>query len=284
MRPYIAAFTAIILWSAFATLSMPLRHLPPLLVTGLALLAGSLVTLRHISAWKVRWSTFIFGSGCLFLYHFCLLKSFTYGSVPVANLINYTWPFLLVLMSSVCNGRKRGCFAELTCCAIGFIGCAVLVLQPMTNGTFEARNSIGYGFAAAAAVVWAGYTFLTPRFEAHSAWAVGGFCAASGLAALAVHAVAGPSVELSARDVAWIAAIGVGPLGIAFVAWNHASRFCDPGLLGSISYLCPPLSLVILRIADPTAVIDWMTLAISMLMSVCGIVMSQHWRRAVLSS
>ena len=51
MRPYIAAFTAIILWSAFATLSMPLRHLPPLLVTGLALLAGSLVTLRHIGAW-----------------------------------------------------------------------------------------------------------------------------------------------------------------------------------------------------------------------------------------
>jgi hypothetical protein len=39
-----------------------------------------------------------------------------------------------------------------------------------------------------------------------------------------------------------------------------------------------------LRIADPTAVIDWMTLGISMLMSVCGIFMSQHWRRGALSS
>jgi drug/metabolite transporter (DMT)-like permease len=276
MKPQFNAFVAIVLWSSFAALGMPLRHLPPLLITGLALIAGSLVTVRHIRAWKVRRSTFVFGAGCLFSYHFFLLKSFTYGSVPVANLINYTWPFLLVTMSCVFSGRRTRCVRELACCAIGFLGCAVLVLQPLANGTFESRHLAGYGCAAAAAVVWAGYTFCTPRLEAHSSWAVGGFCAASGVAALVVHAIAGPSVELSVGDLAWIAIIGIGPLGVAFVAWNQASRQCDPSLLGAISYLCPPLSLVILRIVEPSSAVDLTTLIIAIVMSLSGIVMSQR--------
>ncbi|MEI5996096.1 EamA/RhaT family transporter [Paraburkholderia bengalensis] len=284
MRSCFPALTAIVLWSSFATLSMPLRHLPPLLVTGLALIVGSLVTIGHVKAWKVKLRTFVFGSGCLFLYHFFLLKSFTYGSVAIANLINYTWPFILVVLSNLCGARRSGCLAELSCCAVGFLGCAVLVLHPIANGNHELRDLAGYGFAAAAALVWATYTLLTPRFEPQSSWAVGGFCAASGATALVVHTVAGPAVAVNLRELVWIAAIGAGPLGMAFVAWNRASRMVDAGTLGAISYLCPPLSLLMLRFADPASGIDWLIVTISIAMSAWGIFMSQRWRLTSLST
>ena len=43
--------------------------------------------------------------------------------------------------------------------------------------------------------------------------------------------------------------MGCGPMGIAFLAWDYASKNANMSLLGSLAYLAPLLSMVWLVVA-----------------------------------
>ena len=110
----------------------------------------------------------------------------------------------------------------------------------------------GYGCAAAAAVVWSTYSLLTKRLSmtgrAFPTAAIGLFGVVSGVLALVCHALLEPSVALSARDLALIALLGLGPLGGAFFLWDAALKRGDARQIGVLSYLTPLLSTLILMV------------------------------------
>ncbi len=57
------------------------------------------------------------------------------------------------------------------------------------------------------------------------------------------------------RDWLALAALGVGPLGLAFLAWDYGTKHGDLPVLGTIAYGAPVLStmlLVLLGLAEPT--------------------------------
>ena len=68
----------------------------------------------------------------------------------------------------------------------------------------------------------------------------------SGLLALVCHVLLEPATSLSARDVALIAALGLGPLGGAFFLWDRALKLGDARHIGVLSYLTPLLSTLLL--------------------------------------
>ncbi|HZX29294.1 MAG TPA: EamA/RhaT family transporter, partial [Telluria sp.] len=76
MQPDLFAFGAIALWSVLAALGVSLSHVPPFLLTGLGLLAGSLVALPlsgfRLSAWRVPLPTLALGVYGLFGFHLLL--------------------------------------------------------------------------------------------------------------------------------------------------------------------------------------------------------------------
>ena len=76
MKSDLLALAAIALWGTLAALGVELAHVPPFLLTGLGLLAGSLIALPlsrwRLQAWKVPLPTLLVGIYGLFGFHWLL--------------------------------------------------------------------------------------------------------------------------------------------------------------------------------------------------------------------
>ena len=111
--------------------------------------------------------------------------------------------------------------------------------------------------AFVAAFVWATYSVMSRKLKSVPTDAVAGFCLATALLAALVHGLIENTVwpETSAQWLA-IAALGVGPVGAAFYAWDIGMKRGDIRVLGAASYATPLLStafLILAGFAKPSA-------------------------------
>ena len=76
MQANLYALGAIALWASLASLGVSLTHIPPFLLTGIALIIGSVpawpFVLRDPSQWRIPLRTLALGVYGLFAYHFLL--------------------------------------------------------------------------------------------------------------------------------------------------------------------------------------------------------------------
>lgn len=240
------ALMAILLWSSLATLGTYTQRLPPFLVTAIALAIGGLLSVRHIAQWRVPTSTLITGLAGIFGYHCLLFTAFRTAPPLEANLLNYLWPLLIVLLSPVFKlGKLR--WQHLCASALGFAGAALIV----TQGQLRLPDSLpsGYLFAMAAALTWACYSLQTRKLPHFPNAAVGGFCMGSAVLAAGCHLWFEPRVVPNGSEWLALIAMGVGPLGLSFFCWNLAMKHADPRQVGALSYLTPLLSTLMLTLS-----------------------------------
>ncbi|MDP2000801.1 MAG: DMT family transporter [Rhodoferax sp.] len=253
MSPNLLALGAIALWGTLAALGVALKHVPPFLLTGLALLVGSLIALPlsgfRLSQWKVPLSTLALGVYGLFGFHFLLFLALRHAPPVQANLVNYLWPLLMVVLAPVVLPGMRLSAMHVAAALLGFAGAAVVILGG--SGPAEATPGAtdwawGYVPALGSALIWSTYSLLTRRVAAFPTAAIGGFALVSGVLSLLCHVWLEPAVELSARDGLLIAIMGLGPMGAAFFLWDKALKIGDARLIGILSYLTPLLSTALL--------------------------------------
>ena len=254
----LAALGAITLWSSLAALGLALRHVPPFLLTGSALLIGGLMALpwvlRQPSLWRVDLRTLALGVSGLFGYHFLLFMALRSAPPVEANLVNYLWPLLMVVLAPVLLVGVPLRALHVVAALMGFAGAALVIL----GGTGSAAGTgsgwhFGYALAMAAAVVWASYSLLCQRVTPFSTAAVGLFAMVSGLLSLACHAALEPAVALSLQDWALLVAMGVGQLGAAFFLWDIALKGGDARHIGILSYITPLASTALLMLVSGRA-------------------------------
>jgi drug/metabolite transporter (DMT)-like permease len=241
---------AILLWSSFALLSSSVSHLPAFLAAGIALTIGGLLGLVRPREWKVSALTLCVGIGGIFGYHLMLFSAFRLAPVIEANLLNYLWPLLIVLLTPVFLSGYALRARHVAGAVLGLAGAALIV----TGGSIRPDLAAlpGYLLAAGAAAVWACYSLLTKRLPAFGTGAVGAFCLVSGLLSLAVFfAESGTSGFALIRAADWpiLVALGIGPMGAAFFLWDAALKRGDPRTIGSLSYVTPLLSTLALTLA-----------------------------------
>ncbi len=243
------ALGTIALWATLAAMGVALKHLPPFLLTGLALTIGSVPGWFRIREWKLPLATLALGVYGLFGYHLLLFIALRHAPPVEANLINYLWPLLIVVLSPLILRDARLTWKHALAACMGFSGAAIAIL-----GGGEKVHALrseyigGYLAALGAAFIWATYSLGTKRIAPFPTAAVGLFCLVSGLLALLCHALFEPPAVfmLSAHDWGLIGLIGFGPLGIAFYLWDKALKLGDARQIGILSYLTPCASTLLL--------------------------------------
>jgi drug/metabolite transporter (DMT)-like permease len=247
------ALGAIALWATLASLGVALSHLPPFLLTGVALLVGSVASWPWYRQWRIPLATLALGVYGLFGYHFLLFIALRHAPAVEANLVNYLWPLLIVVLAPSILPDVRRRALHIGAALIGFGGAALAIVggRELTGGF-----SWGYAAALASALIWATYSLLTRRVAHFPTAAIGLFGLVSGVLALACHVALEPAVEIGLRDALLIALIGLGPLGAAFFLWDAALKRGDPSTIGILSYLTPLASTLLLMVISdrrPTA-------------------------------
>ncbi|MEC9368046.1 MAG: EamA family transporter, partial [Pseudomonadota bacterium] len=129
--------------------------------------------------------------------------------------------------------------------AMGFAGTALILTggtQPLAFG-----YTAGYACAAGAAVIWAAYSVLSRHHADVPSYAVAGYCLVTSLAAGVAHLVLETSLWPSGPGQwAVLLAMGLGPMGLAFYAWDHGVKHGDVRFLGVACYAIPLFSTLLL--------------------------------------
>ena len=257
------ALGAIALWVCVASLGVALQHLPPFLLTGMALLLGGTLALPHVlrnpSAWRVPPATLALGVYGLFGYHFMLFMALRLAPPVEANLINYLWPLLMVVLAPVLLPGMRLRLVHVLAALLGFGGAALAILGTgrgtADGGVFALTGSAGWGYAMAlaAAFMWSSYSLLTQRVAPFPTAAVGLFALVSGALAMTCHWLLEAPVSLTAQDGLLLALTGLGPLGGAFFLWDKALKLGDARQIGILSYITPLGSTALLMLVSGRA-------------------------------
>jgi drug/metabolite transporter (DMT)-like permease len=257
MHAKLLALAAIALWASLAVLGLSLKHVPPFLLTGLALLMGSVPAWPFFRQWKVSLGALALGIYGLFGFHFLLFVALRHAPPIEANLVNYLWPLGIVVMAPLFLPGTKLSATHLIAACVGFAGACVAILgdslaERGLQGLAHAGFAWGYIPAAGSAFIWASYSLMSKRLASTGhgfpTAAIGLFGLVSGLLSLLCHALMEPSVALSGHDWALVAVMGLGPLGAAFFLWDAALKKGDARQIGILSYITPLASTALLLV------------------------------------
>ncbi len=273
--PTLLALAAIALWSSLAVLGTLLSHVPPFLLTGMALLVGSVPAWPFFRQWRVTWAALALGVYGLFGFHFFLFIALRHAPAVEANLVNYLWPLGIVLMAPVFLPGVRLTATHLTAACAGFAGAAIAILgdtlfESGLSGLVSKGFAWGYIPAAVSAFIWASYSLMGKRMALAGCGfptaAIGLFGLVSGGLSLLCHALLEAPIELGMRDWLLVVVMGLGPLGAAFFLWDAALKNGDARKIGILSYITPLASTVLLLVATGRALSWGMGLATALIL------------------
>ncbi|RKR28362.1 EamA-like transporter family protein [Acidovorax sp. 93] len=277
MQANLYALGAIALWASLASLGVSLTHIPPFLLTGIALIIGSVpawpFVLRDPSQWRIPLRTLALGVYGLFAYHFLLFIALRHAPPVEANLVNYLWPLFIVVLSPVVLPVVALRLPHVLAALLGFAGAAIAIA-----GGRELSGTLAWGYlpALAAAFIWATYSLMTKRVAAFPTTAIGLFGLVSGVLSLLCHVVLEPAVALQPRDWALLAVLGLGPLGASFFMWDKALKLGDARHIGILSYITPLASTALLIVVSGRS-FSW-SIALATVMIISAAVMGMRAR------
>jgi drug/metabolite transporter (DMT)-like permease len=253
---------AILMWSLLAVMTVATGRVPAFqlaamtfAIGGLAGCGSWLLRPQGFSALRQPATVWLVGVGGLFGYHALYFMALRQAPPAEAGLLNYLWPLLIVLFSSMLPGERLAQH-HLIGAILGLAG-TVLLFTGNTSIQFERAQIWGLTAAFVAAFVWAAYSVLSRRLASVPTDAVAGFCLATAALAAVAHLLLEQTVwpDTGAQWLA-IIALGIGPVGLAFYVWDIGMKRGDIRVLGAAAYATPLLSttfLILAGFARPTA-------------------------------
>src|SRR6478609_4366783 len=191
--------TAILMWSLLAVLTVATGKIPAFQLAAMTFAIGALVgSLTWIGrpdaprALRQRPLAWIVGVGGLFGYHALYFLALRFAPPAEAGLLNYLWPLLIVLFSSLLPG-ERLLPHHIVGALLGLAG-TVLLFAGNRGHSFAPGQVPGLIAAFVAAFVWAAYSVMSRKLSAVPTDAVAGFCLATAALAALAHGLTEVSV------------------------------------------------------------------------------------------
>ncbi|MTH96463.1 DMT family transporter, partial [Roseibium sp. RKSG952] len=180
IRATLIGLTAVLMWATLGLFGAGSGDVPPFLLNALCfglsgiLATGWLVARGQLSLLRQPPKVWAFGTLGLFGFHFFYFTAIRNAPPVDANLINYTWPLLIVVFSALLPGESLR-LHHVIGTVLGLAGAALLI----TGGEglrFESGSVLGYGAAVVSSLFWSSYSVLSRRLGSVPTEAVAGFC------------------------------------------------------------------------------------------------------------
>lgn len=242
----------ILLWSSLALFTVFSGDIPPFELLSISFFIASFIGLvmlkkqkRSVSdLFKIPLKVYFIGVSGLFGYHFFYFLAIKNAPAVEANLINYLWPLLIVVFSSFLPNEKLKWYHILGT-LLALFG-AFLLVSKGGSLEFDTRYTYGYIYALIAAVVWSSYSVISKTLSHIPTYAVTGFCLVTAFFSIVAHLIFETTVYPTFTQFLASIMLGLGPVGGAFYLWDFAVKNGDIKILGSLSYLAPLLSTLLL--------------------------------------
>ncbi|OZI23901.1 EamA family transporter [Bordetella genomosp. 9] len=274
---------AILLWAALALLTVRAGGLPPFqlltLSFGVAFVGGVCVLLPRgraaLAEMRQPLRPWLLSVGGLFSYHALYFYALSHAPAAQASLIAYLWPLFIVVFSALAPGGRLHA-RHIVGALLGLAGTALIALD--RPGAEDAAWPVA-GIAAAfgCALIWSGYSVLNRRYANAPSSMMVGVCGLVALGGAACHAALETTVPVSAAQWGAIVVLGLGPTGLAFLAWDYATKHGHLALLGPLSYLAPLLSTLLLVVTGATPAT--LTLLLAALLIIGGSMVATFGKR-----
>lgn len=268
----------ILLWSSLAFFTVYSGNIPPFLLLTISFFIASIIGILMLKKQKRKFKelfsidlkVYVIGIAGLFGYHFFYFLAIKNAPAVEANLINYLWPLLIVVFSALLPNERLKWF-HIVGTLLALTGAFLLVLK---DGSleFDSKYTLGYSFALIAALLWSSYSVISKTLTHVPTFAVTGFCILTCILSFISHLVFEQIYIPTLVEFLSAIMLGLGPVGGAFYLWDFALKNGDIKILGSLAYLAPLLStllLVLVGISNMTV-----TIAVSCVFIILGSLIS----------
>ena len=243
--------SAVLMWATLGLFGAGSGNVPPFLLNALcfgttAVLALIWLAARgRLSLLRQPLKVWAFGTLGLFGFHFFYFTAIRNAPPVEANLINYTWPLLIVVFSAFLPGERLR-LHHVVGTLLGLAGAALLI-SGGEGFSFSDGSALGYAAAVTSSLFWSTYSVLSRRLGKVPTEAVAGFCLMTSLLSALCHVVLEPTIW-PADMTEWgsVVALGLFPVGLAFFTWDIGVKRGDIQVLGAAAYSAPLLSTLLL--------------------------------------
>lgn len=239
---------AILLWSSAASLITALNDIPPIELLALSHLFGFFYVGFYRFYKNKSLKPFFSASiknyliGLLGVSFAILLYYIGMRNAPPleANLLNYLWPILIVLISALVNKKRLSKKITLSV-SMGFIG-AFLLISKDSGLSFDIQS--GHIMAFTGAVLWAYFCVISKKINLNQDHMVLIFALSSII--LLIASALFEDMAMPSTLVDYILLILLGTLATAYIFWNYAMKHGDADVIAVYAYIIPFFSNILL--------------------------------------
>lgn len=250
MKPYLYAFGAVLCWASLpAATGSGLDGLDvtellffSFVPAALYLVAQEMIiSRRRAIPWPDLKLTAL-GVAGIFGYHALYYLALDHAPLVEGAILTTTWSFWIVVMSSIL-ANKRLSLPVLGVALVGLVG-AGLVVSGGKGLHFETRYLPGYLMALGCGLVWSSFSVALSRLRLTRDY-MPAFTVLAALFSTLVYAASAPQALPPAGALLSALYLGLVPLGLSFTLWNRAVTTGNMTLIGYLSYLTPPLAVLL---------------------------------------
>jgi len=247
-------WATILLWSISALSIAYTPQFPPFfLAASTSLIGAILFSQRWITdrsrlhaALSQPWQVWLLFALAVVGYRGFYLSGLKMAPTIEANLIQYLWPILIVLLGHFVDRRKPTLTVMLSVSA-GFLG-VVLIALSKSDHSFTWHLTLGHLSALFAGIAWATYSVFTKKYSDAPGDMIGVMHIAATIFFSILHCTCEVPVSWNLVDTAhWIALLQLGiAISLGYSWWNEAMTKGSRDLMAVSAYFIPLLSTLLL--------------------------------------
>ena len=183
----------------------------------------------------------------IFFYHYIYYQAMARAPLAEAAILATTWSFWIVVFSSIlASGRLKP--AVVATALLGLFGAGLVIASGQTL-SFQSDYLPGYLLALLCGLIWSSFSVGLPRLGIKKE-PMTAFTWYAAVLSLILFVATGPHTLPPFRALLAAAYLGCIPLGLSFFLWNRAITGGNLAVIGFLSYLTPPLAVLLVAVCQ----------------------------------